>query len=78
MEFTQKSGENMKLEIQAVMSGYDVKISGEKVLGTLHIDDEGLFFSSPNKKKKTFFFMPWDKLEALLKIGENFQNVGNH
>ncbi len=52
MEFTQKSG--MKLEIQAVMSGYDVKISGEKVLGTLHIDDEGLFFSSPNKKKKTF------------------------
>ena len=42
MEFTQENG--MKLEIQAVMSGYDVKISGEKVLGTLHIDDEGLFF----------------------------------
>ena len=75
MEFTQESG--MKLEIQAVMSGYDVKISSEKMLGTLHLDDKGFSFSPPNKKKKTFVFIQWDKLEALLKIGENFQNAGN-
>ena len=67
----------MKLEIQAVMSGYDIKISGEKMLGTLHLDDQGFYFNPPNKKKGPLFFIPWDQLETLIKMAEGFKNAWN-
>ena len=76
MEFTQESG-NMKLEIQHRLldPGYDIKITSKKMLGTLHLRETGFSFSPPNKKKQSSFFVPWEQLESLIKVGENFQNA---
>jgi len=67
----------MKLEIQAMMCGYDVKITNKNMLGTLHLSENGFSFSSPNKKKEPSFFVPWDQLESLIKMGESFKNAWN-
>lgn len=47
----------------------DLKIIGDGMVGTLHIEKQGLAYSPPNARKLPESRVPWDRLPQLVAFG---------
>ncbi len=53
----------------------DLKIKCGSVIGTLHIEKEGLSFSRPNARKEPEHIIDWDRLPQIIALSNGFTKL---
>ena len=63
------------LGIETIDGGFMFKVQNDKMIGTLHVTDEGVSFNPPNKKLPPDCAIKWEQFETLVNLAKQFGKI---